>query len=51
MEFITIRTVTPLYHSLKENTFKCVARALVVSLFAEDFQEAIDYVNSKLVEH
>jgi hypothetical protein len=36
---------------LKEMTFECVAKALIVSLFAKSFQEAIVYVNGKLAEH
>jgi hypothetical protein len=36
---------------LKAMTFECVAKALVVQLFAKSFQEAIAYVNDKLAEH
>jgi len=36
---------------LKEKTFECIADALAVSLFAKTFEEALGYVQTKLMEH
>jgi hypothetical protein len=36
---------------LKDKTFECVARELVVPIFTKSFQEAIAYVNRTLAEH